>query len=547
MHRQFCASLFIVYLLFSSNILLALAGKPETIQEVRLYHQAKKTLDVELFVFENETDDENFDYLTITIPELIASQIELNKTVLVSSNNIVLEPVGYNAAYDYKIIRYTNTTYTTNYTGEKLVVTTNNEYISVTNAIRKKDNVNITDALSLPLTISSNEELYMHNGEPTILKDNNDFKRTINVYKNFQKYNGVDMANYAFKRNADIVIYGNIKKTRYTILITVYIAEINSETLTSYSMEINDFELEQITPIFAIEIANQMNSIEKTGIINIKSKQDDSLLYLNGVYIGKINETGVKIPSLTVGEHRITVEKKDYQTIDKVFSFDRPKEDINIEFNLIPITNFGKITINVPGGTNTTVIFNGLIEPKSDVIEKNINTGYYSLKMISEGYEDYYASIVLGDMGEYDIYPNMKKIPEQTLARQIFGNYERNTKIGIGLSIAAGLFTIGSYIYASEVYDKTVMEHYKKYGDQATQYTLDTTKYNTIYNMYIGGLVTTSVFTLTTGIFYLLWISESNFDVESIHLNSLQAKNNDFNFNVAAINDGAMLSFSKRF
>ncbi len=548
MHRHFCASLVIIYL-FSSNILLALAGKPETVQEVRLYHQAKTTFDIELFVFNNETDDDNYNYLSTTIPELIATQIELNKTILVTPDNLLATPVGYSSAYDYKILTYTNTKIITNYDGSTLTITTNNEYITTTNSITKKNNVNIIDAYSLPLTIYSNEELYMYEGEAVILKDNNDFKRTINVSKNFQKYNGENIADYAFTRNADIVIYGNIKKTRYTILITVYIAEIYAQTITSYSMEINEFELEQITPIFAIEIANQMNRIEKTGIINIQSEQDDALLYLDGIYIGQMPKDGIKIPSLTVGEHRITVEKKDYETIDKVFSFDNPKEDINLKFNLLPLTNVGKITINVPGGTNTTVIFNGLTEPKSDTIEKNVGEGQYSLKMLNDEYEDYYASIVLGDRGHYDITPNMKKIPEQTLARQIFGNYERNTKIGIGLSIAAGLFTIGSVIYANEIYDKTVMEHVAQYGSASSTVALNLDKYNTAYNLYIAGLVTTSVFTLATGIFYLLWISETNFDVEDIYLNgNWLAKNDDDGLNLnVAIHDGATLYFSKRF
>ncbi len=546
MPKHFCASLLIIYL-FSANLVFALAGKPETVQEVRLYHQVKPTIDIELFVFDNKTNDEDFNYLTTTIPELIASQIEINKTVVVSSNNMKAEPMNYSSAYDYKIITYTNTSYISNYDNNQLTVKTNHQYITVTNNIRKKDNVNITDAYSLPLTISSNEELYMYNGEGVILKDNNNFIREVNVYGSFQKYSGTNISEYAFTRNADIVIYGDIDKTRYTTIITVYIAEINAKTITSYSMKIDDVGLEQISQIFAIEIANQINSIEKTGIINIASNQEDSLLYLDGIYIGKVPDDGIKIPSLTVGEHRITLEKTDYETIDKILTFEKPNDDINLQFNLMPVTNLGKIIIDVDGAMDTTVIFNGLIEPKNNIIEKSVVPGEYALKMTRAGYDDYYASVILNDTGEYNISPKLQKTPEVTFGKRIFGNYERNTKIGIGLSIAAGLFTAGAYIYTTEMYDKTVMEHYAQYGDDHSNYPLDLTKYNTGYNMYIGGIIATSVFTIATGIFYLLWISDADFEVNNIYLNGNEnTKSDDISWNIL-IHDGATIYLSKRF
>lgn len=544
MPKHFCASLLIIYLI-SSNILFALAGKPDTAQEVRLYHQVKQTIDIELFVFDNQTGDEDFDYLTTTIPELIATQIEINKTVMVSSNNMKAEPIGYSSAYDYKTLTYTNITYITNYNDNELTVTTNNEYITVTNSMSKKDNINITDAYSLPLTISSDEELYMYNGEGVILKDNSNFVRTANVYNSFQKYSGTNMAQYAFTRNADIVIYGDVQKTRYTTILNVYIAEINAKTVTSYAIEIDDVELEQISQVFALEIANQMNSIEKTGVINIEAKPEDSLLYLDGIYIGKVSDKGIQIPSITVGEHRITVEKENYQTIDEVFAFAKPKQDINLQFSLMPVTNLGRIMIEVDGGSDTKVIFNGLIQPEGNTVQKDVVPGEYSLKMTRSGYKDYYASVVLNDLGEYSISPELEEIPELTLARRIFGNYERNTKIGIGLSLAAGLFTAGAFIYANEIYDKSVMDHVGQYGDDYNKYDLDLTKYNTANNLYIGGLVTTSILTVATGVFYLLWINESNFKVHNIILDGNE-KSDAITFNIA-IHDGATVYLSKRF
>ena len=542
MHRYFCASLFIIYL-FSSNAIFGFAGRPETVQDVRLYHQAKQDLEVDIFIFKNNSTNKDFDYFSLAIPEIIAAQIELNKKVIVSSNNMKASPIGYENAYDYKILQFTNITYTSNFVNNQLIVATNKLYLTVTNSIKKKENINIIDVNSENLTISSNEILYMYKDNPVILKDNNNFIRDIKVNNSFVNYKGDDIKEYAFTQDSDIVIFGNIDVTRYTVIITAYIAEVHARTLTSFSVEINDFEVENILPLFCIEVANQMNAIEKTGVIGIQTDPPDALLYIDGTYVAKTTDT-VYIPSLTVGEHRITIEKNDYKTIDKVFSFQKPLEDLNMDFSLIPLENVGKIIIDVPGGTNTTVIFNGIREPKNDIIEKHLALGTYSIKMINDEYEDYFASILLNSEGEYKLIPKLKKKPEQTLARKIFGNYERNTKIGLGITAAAGLFALSSYIYANEIYDITVIEHYEKYQGVNNPPPLDLDKYNLAYNLYIAGAATSIVFAVASGIFYLLWVSEANFDVEEIQLG--YGKDKSFNFNFA-VSDGAMFSFSKRF
>ena len=39
---------------------------------------------------------------------------------------------------------------------------------------------------------------------------------------------------------------------------------------------------------------------------------------------------------------------------------------------------------------------------------------------------------------------------------------------------------------------------------------------NAAFNVYVGGLVATGVFALTAGIYYMLWVNESNFAVEEL-------------------------------
>ena len=113
----------------------------------------------------------------------------------------------------------------------------------------------------------------------------------------------------------------------------------------------------------------------------------------------------------------------------------------------------------------------------------------------------------------------MKRFKEPTLVDKIFRNYERNTKIFLGLTIASGIFTVGSYIYADEILDLTMVNYYERYKNAANRPQIDLTRYNIAFNMYIAGMVITSVFALTTGIYYMLWINEGNFTVEKLAFN----------------------------
>ena len=114
----------------------------------------------------------------------------------------------------------------------------------------------------------------------------------------------------------------------------------------------------------------------------------------------------------------------------------------------------------------------------------------------------------------------MKPFKPPTLADRIFKNYERNTKVFLGLTIASGIFTIGSYIFSQEILDKTMVSYYEQYGNRLNRPAIDLTSYNTAYNLYIAGMVITSALALTTGIYYMLWINENNFSVEKLTFNA---------------------------
>ena len=114
----------------------------------------------------------------------------------------------------------------------------------------------------------------------------------------------------------------------------------------------------------------------------------------------------------------------------------------------------------------------------------------------------------------------MKKFKEPTLADKIFKNYERNTKIFLGLTIASAIFSAGTYIYAGEILDSTMVKYYDQYKNSPTRPPIDLTHYNTAMNVYIAGMVLTGAFALTTGIYYMLWVNESNFAVEKLSLNA---------------------------
>lgn len=202
-----------------------------------------------------------------------------------------------------------------------------------------------------------------------------------------------------------------------------------------------------------------------------------------------------------------------------MLAFEKSGEDIELNFSLNEMTNIARVQIEIPGAEESAVIINGVKEEPSPYIDRDFGFGTYSIKITNSNYVDYYGLFTIDSTNSLFLKPTMKQFKEPTLVDRIFKNYERNTKIFLGLTIASGIFTVGSYIFANEILDKTMVDYYEKYGNSANRPPIDLRNYNTAFNMYIAGMVMTSAFALTTGIYYMLWINENNFTVEKLAFN----------------------------
>ena len=82
---------FIIILLTVLYIpLYPFGGKPIRIEEVRPYYTADDTAKIEVYIYTNKGDNTNYNYLTFTIADAIANQLEYNKTIKLSSTDLSL-------------------------------------------------------------------------------------------------------------------------------------------------------------------------------------------------------------------------------------------------------------------------------------------------------------------------------------------------------------------------------------------------------------------------------------------------------------------------
>ena len=194
--------------------------------------------------------------------------------------------------------------------------------------------------------------------------------------------------------------------------------------------------------------------------------------------------------------------------------------NILLNFKLKELSESARVQINIPGEVQSTVIINGIKETPTNVINRYFGFGTYSIKITNTNYIDYYGTFTVNSTNSLVLTPNMKKFQEPTLADKIFKNYERNTKIFLGLTIASAIFTVGTYIYAGEVLDSTMVNYYNQYKNEPNRPPINLNNYNTAMNIYIAGMVLTGAFALTAGVYYMLWINESNFAVEELSFNA---------------------------
>ena len=60
-----------------------------------------------------------------------------------------------------------------------------------------------------------------------------------------------------------------------------------------------------------------------------------------------------------------------YETIDTMLSFEKPSEDIELNFSLSRMTNIARVQIEIPGEEESAVVINGIRESPSPIIDRN--------------------------------------------------------------------------------------------------------------------------------------------------------------------------------
>ena len=516
----------IILLLLTINTVLiyGFGGKPIPIQDVRMRYTYDNESKVNLFLYDNISGNTNFDYLSYAIPDTVGNQIEYNKTISISESNITLTQMNKESIYDVEILTLSNMTYSTlsgtNADGT-VAIKTNIIYTSYTNWGDIKSNVRVITPKSKRFRLEKDESLYNYNGEEVILFGTTNFSKIANVGEMYYQYNGDDIEQYIFSNDIDIAIYGTIDYKRPNIVITTYIAHVDTGKISSYRISIFEPDIDSEIASYSFEIANSITDLPKTGIVAIKARPLDSFVYVNDSFIGKSTEEGlIYIPSLTKGKHRVTVRKESYKPFDYMVDFKKESEDIFLDIKLKTASNLGHIAMTVPDGTNSSVIINGIKEAPTNFIEKYMPFGEYSLKVLNTNYVDYYGIFTLDSTNMFAFTPTMKLIQEPTWADKIFRNYERNTKIFLGLTIAASLASLGTYIYAGEIFDSTLVSYLNDNENVINPPPINLKQYNTAINVYWAGLSISIALALTTGIYYMLWVGEDDFFVENIAINA---------------------------
>lgn len=518
--------IFCIFLsIFCSLTVYSFGGKPVAVENVELYYTAPSTVVVDVYLFTNNSGDKNYDYLSYTIADLIASQIKYNKTLLVDEKKVEFQPANLERIYDFKAFQLSNTVYTakisdtniSNASSATVTIASNVEYSWYTNWGSKRSNVNIISPQTTNIKLAkSNEMFYNYKGTNILVRGFTNFNLPVSVSENYLYYEGKDIEQYVFKRPSDYAVYGTITKTRRTVIVEAFIAEIKSKKLTSYKVEVANEDVDEGLNRYAFEIANRINSMPKTGIVAVKTEPKSSLVYIDDVYIGKSDDL-LYITALTTNSHKFSIRNDFYYPIDTMLSFSESEnKNVFLDFSLEKITNIGSVAITLPDKTNSQVIINGVKEIATNYIEKELVYGTHSLKIVNESYKDYYAMFTLSSTNTLNIIPNMILKREPTLAERIFKNYERNTKIMLGLTIATVVFSMGSYIYANEVFDATLSRYDALYRNDANRPPIDLTEYNKAMNVYWVGLGVSAVFALASGVYYMLWVGEDDFKVEEL-------------------------------
>ena len=166
-------------------------GKPIKIEEVRPYYTTDDTAKIEVYIYTNKGGNTNYNYLTFTIADAIANQLEYNKTIkLQSATNYEITPNNFEKAYDYKVFKFTNVTYTSSTKGTNITIRTNYEYSTYTNWGDVRSNVKLITPETPGFVLQTNEMIFEHNGSNIILKKHEETCIFCGNTKNLSEYKG---------------------------------------------------------------------------------------------------------------------------------------------------------------------------------------------------------------------------------------------------------------------------------------------------------------------------------------------------------------------
>lgn len=512
----------LVCIIASAACLWPFAGKPLPPPErVKLFFTTTEKVDIEIFSFRNRTGDSNYNYLSTTIAEQIAEQIEALKEVLITQDDVVMNPVNYERLLITTVVTNTITNITTNTAATSTGTNKSAPAITVTTNIITSVSTNTTTNTALLfmdgespdniLTLETNETLFNYLGRRVILRGNNNFIRRVSVHDSIIAYpQNAPIEQAVARRKSDMVIYGDIVKKGYALELTAVVVRRISGTARTVRLTCDDIDIDERLPVFCYEVAGRVTAKEKTYNISINATPRDAMCYIDDSYIGKVG-SGIYLSTLTVGKHRIVLRKNDYHTIDKTVIFRQPSEETKLLFTMEPSTSYGSVSIETPV-TNAMILIDGQRRTAGSAVAE-LGFGSHSLKVITPGYRDYQTVFDLTSTNRRTIAVIPERITTNMFA-DLFLNWERNTYVSLYTAAGLGTVALAAYLYATERFDYA--STYLAYRGLPSSQLADKKEYKDylLWNsISVGFTWAAAGMALLGGVSYVFWIASYDFPV----------------------------------
>lgn len=602
MKRLAIALSFIIAFAYSA---FAFAGKPAPPrQEVRLYYNAKETVDIECFVFSNASKNTNLNYLSTTIPEVIAEQFERLGEMKIRSDDIVLTPVNYDtywlktpitnflfatnrdSLYPFMILAtnafYSVTnhedfllaleTYSNEHLGAPLPASTlsniasnllimpelsmtnfsqtfpgyilTNVFIDTrTNKKAKKNarnngvpesefyvyyiSTNITantnhtfiDGNTPNVLREENEEILFYNGSNALVKGNRDYMRAVRVSDQLYYSPTNDILSVLAERGADIFIYGEFAaRSDFEIALTARVYRKASGVIDEITMTIESDAVPEMLARFAYEIATRIDERERVERVRISVTPSDALVYLDGLYLGRAGRDGMFFSSMSVGAHRITLRRENYETLDKSVIIQNDQSNMSLKFTLEPNEHSTTLIINPINVETASIFLDGHLIATNGYVETNVTRGSHYVKITADDYKEYRATVEAGSSPVVTIAPKLERAPKNNFFTWLI-DPGRNTKAFYTIAGISGIAALGSYIWQQDLNDKmdATFDQIAKTNSALTgdawyalpeykDYELATTLFYSTLGLSIGTAVIATVF-------YYFWVTSYDFPV----------------------------------